>query len=86
MPHQYPTVAVPSTAFHLVGNAVRVPTTDAMEAWIATWADPSVPLGPFTEADAETEACRPRNVQIVPCRYAALLVHRRGVTAKVAYQ
>ena len=36
LPHQYPTVEVPSTAFHLMGNAVRVPTTDAMEAWIAT--------------------------------------------------
>ncbi len=29
---------------------------------------------------------RPKNIQIVPCYYAALLVHRRGITAKTAFQ
>lgn len=87
MPHQYPTVEVPSTAFqHLVGTAVRLPTTDAMKAHLATWDDPMVPLGPFTDQEPETEVNRPRHAQLIPCRYAALLVHRRGVSAKVAYQ
>ena len=55
MPHQYPTVEIPSTAFHLVGAPTRVPTTDAMEAHIAAWAEPTVSLGPFTDQDPETE-------------------------------
>ena len=86
LPHQYPTVEVPGTVFHLVGTAVRVPTTDAMNALVATWDYAAVPLGPYTEADPETEVVRPRNAQLLPAYYAALLVHRQGVTAKTAYQ
>ena len=86
MPHQYPVVEVPSTCFHLVGNAVRVPTMAAMNVLLPTWEDPSVPLGPFLEDAAETEVVRPRHIQLVPGYLAALLVHRRGVTAKMAYQ
>ncbi len=86
MPHQYPIVDVPSALFHLIGTPVRVPTNDGMVALIPTWVDPTVPLGPYTEADPETEVVRPRNIQIVPGYYAALLVHRRGVTAKTAFQ
>ena len=74
-PHQYPAVEVPSTAFHLVGTPVRVPTTAAMGALIPAWADPSVPLGPFVKADPETEVVRPRHIQLVPGYYAALLIH-----------
>ena len=85
-PHQYPIVEVPTTVYHLVGTPVRVPTTAAMVAHLATWADPNVPLGPFTDVDPETEVARPRNTQIIPGYYAALLIHRRGVSAKVAYQ
>ena len=86
MPHQYPAIEIPSSMFHLVGTAVRVPTTDAMNALIPTWDHPQVPLGPYHEADPETEVVRPRNIQLVPCYYASMLVHRRGVTAKGAYQ
>ena len=86
MPHQYPTVEVPSTVFHLVGNPVRVPTTASMLAVIPTWEDPSVPLGPFAEDAPETEVVRPRHVQLLPGYYASLLIHRRGVSAKVAFQ
>ncbi|KAI2491966.1 hypothetical protein MHU86_22586 [Fragilaria crotonensis] len=86
MPHQYPIVDVPSALFHLIGTPVRVPTNDGMVALIPTWVDPTVPLGPYTEVDPETEVVRPRNIQIVPGYYAALLVHRRGVTAKTAFQ
>lgn len=35
LPHQYPIVEVSNTAFHLVGNAVRVPTIAAMTAGAA---------------------------------------------------
>jgi hypothetical protein len=87
LPHQYPTVEVPGTAFHLVGNAVRVPTTAAMTALIPTWDDTvTAVLGPYTEVDPETEVIRTRYVQLVPGRYAALLVHRRRVRPKQAYQ
>ena len=86
LPHQYPTVEVPSTVFHLVGNPVRVPTTASMLALIPTWEDPSVPLGPFAEDAPETEVVRPRNIQLLPGYYASLLMHRRGVTAKAAFQ
>jgi hypothetical protein len=87
LPHQYPTVEVPGTAFHLVGNAVRVPTTAAMTALIPTWDNNATPvLGPYTEEDPETEVIRTRHVQLVPGRYAALLVHRRRIRPKQAYQ
>ena len=85
-PHQYPTVEVPSTVFHLVGTPVRVPTVAAMGAHIAAWADPTVPLGPFADEDPETEIVRPRNTQVIPGYYAALLIHRRGLSAKTAYE
>jgi hypothetical protein len=86
MPHQYPTVDVPNTAYHLVGTPVRVPTTEAMNALLPTWEDQNTPLGPYTEADPETEVVRPRHTQLVPGYYAALIIHRRGVSAKLAFQ
>lgn len=86
LPHQYPTVDLPSTVFHLVGNAVRVPTTDAMVALLPTWENPAVPLGPFTEEDPETEVIRPRHLQLLPGYYASMFIHRRGLTAKVVFQ
>jgi hypothetical protein len=43
-------------------------------------------LGPYTDEDPETEVVRPRNVQLIPGYYAAILVHRRCVTAKQAYE
>lgn len=86
MPHQYPTVEIPSTTFHLVGAPIRVPTTAAMQTHLPTWVNAATPLGPFNEGDPETEVVRPRHVQLLPCRYAALLVHRQGVTPKAAYQ
>ena len=86
MPHQYPAVEVPGTAFHLIGTPVRVPTIGAMEALVPTWLDPRIPLGPYTEEDPETEVIRPRNTQLIPGKYAALIVHRRRIKAKQAYQ
>lgn len=85
LPHQYPVVEIPNTAFHLVGTPVRVPTLQAMNALVATWDDPVTALGPYTEQDPETEVVRPRYLQLVPGRLAAILVHRRRVRPKDAY-
>lgn len=85
LPHQYPVVEIPNNAFHLVGMPVRVPTHEAMNALVATWDDPTIALGPYTDMDPETEVVRPRNLQLVPARLASLLVHRRRVRAKDAY-
>ena len=86
LPHQYPTIEVPGTVFHLVNTPGRVPTTAGMVALIPTWEDPTIPLGPFTEEDPETEVVRPRHIQYLPGYYAAHFVHRRGVNAKVAFE
>jgi hypothetical protein len=86
LPHQYPTIEVPSTAYHLVGTAVRVPTVQAMTALLPTWNDATLVLGPYTEEDPETEVIRPRHIQLVPGRYAALLIHRRRIRPKQAFQ
>lgn len=86
LPHQYPAVEVLGTAFHPVGTAVRVPTVAAMDTLVPTWGDPTVALGPYVEADPETEVVRPRYLQLIPGRYAALLIHRRRIRAKQAYQ
>ena len=37
LPHQYPAVEIPGTAFHLVGIPARVPTVEAMIALLPTW-------------------------------------------------
>ncbi|KAI2501865.1 hypothetical protein MHU86_12630 [Fragilaria crotonensis] len=86
LPYQYPVVEVPNTSFHLVGTPVRVPTVEAMTALLPTWEDPLQALGPYVEQDPETEVVRPRHLQLVPGRLAAILVHRRRVRAKQAYQ
>jgi hypothetical protein len=86
LPHQYPTVEVPGSAFHLIGSAVRVPTVEAMAALLQTWDTSAEPtLGPYTDQAPETEVIRPRNVQVVPGRYAAMLVQRRRMHPKQAY-
>ena len=86
LPHQYPAVEVPGSAFHLIGNAVRVPTVGAMAALLPTWDTTAEPtLGPYTDQAPETEVVRPRNIQVVPGRYAAMLVQRRRIHPKQAY-
>jgi hypothetical protein len=86
MPHQYPVVEVPSNAYHLVATPVRVPTTAGLLALLPAWEEPAVALGPFAEDVPETEVVRPRHVQLLPGYYASLLIHRRGVSPKVAFQ
>ena len=86
LPHQYPTIEVPSTAFHLVGFAARVPTVVAISALLPTWTGEVPVLRPNPEDAPETEVIRPRHIQLIPGCYAALLLRRRGVTPKMAYQ
>lgn len=57
-----------------------------MAALLPTWQDPAVALGPYTEQDPETEVVRPRHTQLIPGHLAALLIHRRRIRAKQAYQ
>ena len=85
-PHQNPVVDVPNTTFHLISNAVRVPTTAAMATLLLTWNDTDPVLGPFTEQDPETEVVRTRHVQLIPGRCTTLIIHRRRVRPKQAYQ
>ena len=79
-------MAVPSTTFHLAGTPVRVLTNAGMIVHLPAWADPNTSLGPFNEEDPETDVVRPRHVQLVPGYYAALFMHRRGITPKTAFQ
>lgn len=86
-PMQVPLVEVPNdTAFHLITAQIRVPLVAAMDGILAAWNDAADgPLGPYNDGDLGTELVRPRNIQLLPGRYAALLVHREGVTPKQAY-
>lgn len=86
VPHQYPTVDMQGSAFHLVGTAVRVPTVAAMTTLLPACDEEQQVLGPFTEQDPKTEVIRPRHIQLLPGRYASLLIHRSRVQPKQAYQ
>ena len=49
LPHQYLTVEVSGTVFHMVGNDIRVPTTATIVALIPTWDNNKTPmLDPIT--------------------------------------
>ena len=49
-------------------------------------APPGNYLGPYGADVPGTELVRPRMIQVIPVKYAALLVHRDGVSPAVAYQ
>ena len=84
-PNQYPVVEVPNTTFHLVGMGVRVPTAAAMDGLMAEWVIDDNNMGPYLDADANTAVVRRRHVQLLPMRYAALMIHRDGLSPKAAY-
>ena len=87
-PNHYPVVEVPVSIFHLATAQVRVPTAAAMDGLLlVTWPANLPALGPYAEdGEVPTELVRPRNgVQLVPSRFAALLVHRENVTPRQAY-
>lgn len=81
MPHQYPAVEVLSTTFHLIGTAAHVPTVEIMDSLLPAWEDPNIPLGPYVHGDPDTEVVRPRNSQLIPGKYASLIIHRRRIKA-----
>lgn len=85
-PNQYPVVEVPGSSLHLASTQVRVPTAAAMDGLLAAWPRELPALGPYLEdGEVATELVRPRNIQLLPSRYAALLVHRENVTPRQAY-
>jgi hypothetical protein len=82
---QAPAVAVDNGHFSLVGNAgVRVPTLATMRDHLDT-APPGGYIGPFGAEVPNTEVVRPRITQVIPCKYAATLVHREGVSPATAF-
>ena len=85
-PNQVPVVDVPANLFHLATAGVRVPTAATMDDVVAAWAEGATFLGPYVEGDPNTEVVRPRNIQLLPSRYAAMLVHRERVSPRTAYR
>jgi hypothetical protein len=88
-PGMLPVVEIPGTAFHLAGaSQVRVLTPAAMAMVPAP--PPGGPhgvLGPYVEGAAEeTELVRPRNLQLLPSKYASLLLNGDGLSPLRAYQ
>jgi hypothetical protein len=82
---QMPVVEVDNTHFSLIGAGVRVPTAAAMPDQLAR-APPGTFLGPYSAEDQGTEVVRPRMTQVIPTKYAAVLVHRDNVAPTIAYQ
>lgn len=79
-PGMLPAVEIPGSALHLAtANGVRVLTVAAMTVIAGAHQDP-LPhlLGPFLEGD--TEVVRPRNLELLPNKYAPLLLHHDGLT------
>ena len=82
---QVPTVVVDNTHFSLVVNAgVRVPTVATMADHLDT-APPGVSLGPFEPEVPGTEIVGSRIMQVIPARYASVLVHGTGLRASAVY-
>lgn len=87
-PAQYPVVEVAANSFYLVGgNGVRVPTEITMLDHIEALepARQDLPMGPFNAEMEGTELVKPRHIQVVPNKYAAILVHRDMVAPQIAY-
>jgi hypothetical protein len=85
-PNQIPVVDVPANILHLATTGVRVPTAATMDDVVAAWGEGPTFLGPYTEGDPNTEMVRPRNIQLLPSRYAAMLVHREHISPRTAYR
>ena len=81
-PNQIPVVDIPANILQLTTAGVRVPT-------VAAWAKgpTSLLVGPsYAEGAPNTEVVRPRNIQLLPSCYAAMLVHRERVSPCKAYR
>ena len=83
---QIPAVEVDNTHFALIAGAgVRVPTNAVMPDQLAA-VPPGIFLGPYGADVPGTEVVRPRVIQVLPTKYASMLVHRDGVSPGTAYQ
>jgi hypothetical protein len=83
---QIPVVEVDNTVFSLIGGSgVRVPTMAVMPDRLQA-APPGNYLGPFGAEAPDTKIVRPRVTQVIPAKYAAPLVHRDGISPRMAYQ
>lgn len=88
---QCPVVEVAANSFYLVGgNGVRVPTEVTMLGAIEARepAQQNEPMmGPFLADDEGTEMVKPQHIQqVLSKKYAAILVHRDGVSPQQAYR
>lgn len=83
-------VEVAANSFYLVGgNGVRVPTEVTMLGAIEARepAQQNEPMGPFLADDEGTEMVKPQHIQqVLSKKYAAILVHRDGVSPQQAYR
>lgn len=82
---QMPVVEVDNSHFSLIGAGVRVPTVAGMPEQLMA-APPGIHLGPYGADEPGTKVVRPRMTQVIPTKYAAVLVHRDGVAPATAYQ
>ena len=83
---QIPVVEIDSSHFALIAGAgVRVPTNAMVPDQLAA-APPGTFLGPYGVDVPGPEVVQPRVIQVIPTKYAALLVHRNGVSPEIAYQ
>jgi hypothetical protein len=83
---QIPTVELDNSHFSLIGGVgVSVPTvavvSDHLEA-----TPPGSYLGSYAVDASGTEMVRPRVTQVIPTKYAAILIHRDGVAPAITYQ
>jgi hypothetical protein len=89
-PSQYPVVEVSPTVFHRIGplgyRGVRVPDVATMLDHLEAAPEGGGLLGPFGADVPNTEVIRPRYIQALPNQYAAMLVHRDGVSPGDAYR
>ena len=85
-PGMLPVVEIPGSVFHLTTNQVRALTNEAMRD--EDRPEPGAPvalLGPYQDGALNTEVIRPRNVQLLPCKYAPLILDADGLHPLRAY-
>lgn len=86
---RFPIVEVPGLAFHITNHPTWVLNLEQMEAAVAEEGegDDYTNLGPYDEDTPETEVVAPRHLQLIPNKYAALLLnHPDGVPPRQAHR
>ena len=84
----YPVVEVPNSVFRVVTAQAVVPTNDVMHRTLVAveGAGEGLLVGPNAEGTEGTELIRPRHIQLVPGKYAALLLGNDGLPPLTAYR